>query len=229
MAPCPHPYNCPWKHKYTYSSWFVGFALEAERGGGQSLKVKTCQYWWGACMLPYFRLWIKPLRSVTHGQCNSRPIYRPTVTFPAAGHRWPSTGHQIILLSDTDRGTWVWITCPRSLQGLHGRESNSIPPEWQANALSKILYTANRHQAHLNRIISSNTKTRIIWKMLGPFATASRRTPPVLILHCHSPGVATVACRLRVHVHNNNNDNNDNAWQKGPLWPYRMGTIIQYV
>ena len=32
--------------------------------------------------------------------------------------------------------------------------------------------------------------------MLGPFATASRRTPPVLILHCHSPGVATVARRL---------------------------------
>jgi len=27
--------------------------------------------------------------------------------------------------------------------------------------------------------------------MLGPFATASRRTPPVL--HCNSPGVATVA------------------------------------
>ena len=35
--------------------------------------------------------------------------------------------------------------------------------------------------------------TRSIWKMLGPFATASRRTPPVL--HCHSPGVATVARR----------------------------------
>jgi len=33
--------------------------------------------------------------------------------------------------------------------------------------------------------------TRSIWKMLGPFATASHRTPPVL--HCHSPGVATVA------------------------------------
>ena len=33
--------------------------------------------------------------------------------------------------------------------------------------------------------------------MLGPFATASRRTPPVLILHYHSPGVATVARRLR--------------------------------
>jgi len=49
--------------------------------------------------------------------------------------------------------------------------------------------------------------------MLGPFATASRRTPPVL--HCHSPGVcmshaATVARRLRIDVHNNINDNNDN-------------------
>jgi len=28
--------------------------------------------------------------------------------------------------------------------------------------------------------------------MLGPFATASRHTPPVLILHYYSPGVATV-------------------------------------
>jgi len=46
-------------------------------------------------------------------------------------------------------------------------------------------------------------------KMLGPFATASRRTPPVL--HCHSLGVATVARRLRIDVHNNNDDNNDNA------------------
>ena len=31
-------------------------------------------------------------------------------------------------------------------------------------------------------------QTRSIWKMLGPFATASRSTP-----HYHSPGVATVA------------------------------------
>jgi len=43
--------------------------------------------------------------------------------------------------------------------------------------------------------------------MLGPFATASRRTPPVL--HCHSPDVATVARRLRIDVYNN--DDNDNA------------------
>jgi len=46
--------------------------------------------------------------------------------------------------------------------------------------------------------------------MLGPFVTASRRTPPVL--HCHSPGGATVARRLRIDVHDNDDDdNNDNA------------------
>jgi len=44
--------------------------------------------------------------------------------------------------------------------------------------------------------------------MLGPFATASCRTPPDL--HCHSPGVAAVVRRLRIDVHNNI-DNNDNA------------------
>ena len=47
--------------------------------------------------------------------------------------------------------------------------------------------------------------------MLGPFATASRRTPSVLILHCHSPSVATVARRLRIDVHNDIDNNNDNA------------------
>jgi len=44
--------------------------------------------------------------------------------------------------------------------------------------------------------------------------TANRRSPPVLILHCHSPYVATVARRLRIDVHNdidNNNNDNDNA------------------
>ena len=72
------------------------------------------------------------------------------------------------------------------------------------------------------KIFLSAVWTRSIWKMLGPFATASRRTPPVL--HFHSPGVATVARRLRIDVHNNI-DNNDNAWQRGPLWPHGMGPI----
>jgi len=62
--------------------------------------------------------------------------------------------------------------------------------------------------------------------MLGPFATASRRTPPVL--QCHSPGVATVARRLRIDVHNNIDNNDNNVWQRGPLWPHGMGPIMQF-
>jgi len=56
---------------------------------------------------------------------------------------------------------------------------------------------------------NANYYTIHIMKNVGPIATASRRTPPVL--HCHSPGVATVARRLRIDVHNNINNNNDNA------------------
>ena len=82
---------------------------------------------------------------------------------------------------------------------------------WRTPAISRFIYLF----------------TRSIWKMLGPFATASRCTPPVL--RCHSPGVATVARRMRIDVHNNDdNDNNDNAWQRGQLWPHRMGPKIPH-
>ena len=36
----------------------------------------------------------KPLKSVTHGQCDARP----TVTFPAAGHHYPMTGTKLYSL-----------------------------------------------------------------------------------------------------------------------------------
>jgi len=36
----------------------------------------------------------KPLKSVTHGQCDARP----TVTFPVAGHRCPATGTKLYCL-----------------------------------------------------------------------------------------------------------------------------------
>jgi len=36
---------------------------------------------------------------------------------------------------------------------------------------------------------------------------------------------ATVTRRLHIDVHDNDNDDNDNAWQRGPLWPHRMGPI----
>jgi len=44
-------------------------------------------------------------------------------------------------------------------------------------------------------------------KNVGPIRHCE--PPHALILHCHSPGVATVARRLRIDVHDN--DNNDNA------------------
>ena len=49
-------------------------------------------------------------------------------------------------------------------------------------------------------------------KYVGPIRHCE--PPHALILHCHSPGVATVARRLRIDVHDNHdndNDNNDNA------------------
>ena len=67
-------------------------------------------------------------------------------------------------------------------------------------------------------------------KYVGPIRHCE--PPHALILHCHSPGVATVARRLRIDVHDNDNDNdnnNDNAWQRGPLWPHRMGPINEEI
>jgi len=57
-------------------------------------------------------------------------------------------------------------------------------------------------------------------KNVGPIRHCKPRTP-----HCHSPGVATVARRLCIDVHNNDDDN---SWQRGPLWPHRMGPKIGY-
>jgi len=61
--------------------------------------------------------------------------------------------------------------------------------------------------------------------MLGPFATASR----YIAIHQVSllSHAATVVRRLRIDVHNDDDDNNDNAWQRGPLRPQRMGPITR--
>jgi len=60
-----------------------------------------------------------------------------------------------------------------------------------------------RDNATLNIIVYNNNKKHL--KNVGPFATASRRTP-----HCHSPGVASVASHADVH-NNNDDDDNDSA------------------
>jgi len=60
--------------------------------------------------------------------------------------------------------------------------------------------------------------TRSILKMLGPFATASRR---YMLLDVASRTPAIVIAQAACDVH----DDNDNAWQRGPLWPHGMGPI----
>jgi len=44
----------------------------------------------------------KPLKSVTHGQCNARP----TVTFPVAEHHRPLTGTKLYCLVTEAHGCW---------------------------------------------------------------------------------------------------------------------------
>ena len=53
----------------------------------------------------------KPLKAVTHGQCD----VRPTVTFPAAGHHRPLDRYQIMLHSD--RGNFGEERFPRLERG----------------------------------------------------------------------------------------------------------------
>ena len=66
-----------------------------------------------------------------------------------------------------------------------------------------------------SKIVIITIITRSIWKMLGPFATASRRTP----IH-----QVSLLSHARIDVHDN--DDNDNAWQRWPLWPHGMGPIM---
>jgi len=49
--------------------------------------------------------------------------------------------------------------------------------------------------------------------MLGPFATASRRTPLFYITIHQASLLSHAACTIAIaiDVHNNNDDNNDNA------------------
>jgi len=50
-----------------------------------------------------------------------------------------------------------------------------------------------------------DNKLQETMKNVGPIRHCE--PPHALILHCHSPGVATVARRLRIDVHDNDNDN----------------------
>ena len=57
--------------------------------------------------------------------------------------------------------------------------------------------------------IRKSTENKKHLKNVGPIRHCE--PPHALILHCHSPGVATAARRLRIDVHDNDDNNNDNA------------------
>jgi len=99
----------------------------------------------------------KPLKSVTHGHCDARP----TVTSPATGHHRPLTGTKLYTVLLGDRGTCVWITCPRLLpeswtaeiqtRDLLSRESNALtttPPGHTHSSRHIILSSDCRHASH---------------------------------------------------------------------------------
>jgi len=105
----------------------------------------------------------------------------------------------------------------------------------QCRTCSVLWKKISRHFARLSKLKFPAWKKPPYCKLLSLFWINKKHLknvgpnchcePP----HAHSPGVATgtVARRLRIDVHGNNDDNNnDNAWQRGPLWPHRMGLKI---
>jgi len=73
-------------------------------------------------------------------------------------------------------------------------------------------------------LCSRSKRTRSIWKMLGPFATASRRTPFHQMSLAVLSRAACASMSTTTTTDNDDNDNdNDNAWQRGQLWPHGMG------
>jgi len=83
-----------------------------------------------------------------------------------------------------------------------------------STTVQRHLYPAPTHSVDIFQLNKKHLKN------FGPIRHCE--PPHALILHCHSPGVATVARRLRIDVH----DDDDDAWQRGPLWLHRMGPII---
>ena len=92
----------------------------------------------------------KPLKSVTHGQCDARPA----VTFPAAGHHCPLTGTKVYCLVTEAR------VCEQLAQGCYlkarGRESNPRPSESQVQR-------SNHHQATHTRTVKGRKMRRSCW------------------------------------------------------------------
>ena len=74
------------------------------------------------------------------------------------------------------------------------------------NEILYIVYNFRHIWSRNSRVYTVNNKKHL--KNVGPIHHCE--PPHALILHCHSPGVATVARLLHIDVHDNDN-NNDNA------------------
>ena len=97
----------------------------------------------------------KPLKSVTHGQCDARP----TVTFPAAGHHLPLTGTKLYCLV-TEVGLHV---CEQLAQGCYPKvERPGIEPATVCVASQhRNHYTTRPHYGlKLNSTTRTRTRTR---------------------------------------------------------------------
>jgi len=67
-----------------------------------------------------------------------------------------------------------------------------------------VMLPAGIRTCHVTKELQSSCFNKKHLKNVGPI----RHCEP---LHCHSPGVATVARRLLIDVHNDDDDDNDNA------------------
>ena len=98
----------------------------------------------GGVHLPHIGLWARRWIDPLSGKCDARP----TVTFPAAEHHRPLAGTKLYcLVSNGDRGTWVWTTCPElipSNAAAGALESNLRPLDHKSNALPGYHYTPSR-------------------------------------------------------------------------------------
>jgi len=101
--------------------------------------------------------------------------------------------------------------------GCQNEPSSACATQWHISTHYMYIITAIKLVEWLQSTLCYNKKHL---KNVGPIRHCE--PPHALILHCHSPGAATVARRLRINVHD---DDDDNAWQRGPLWPMEWAQI----
>jgi len=95
----------------------------------------------------------KPLKSVTHGQCDARP----TVTFPVAGHRCPATGTKLYCLVTEAHG------CE---QLAHGRYLTSARPGVELATSRVASQRLNRYATRPHKkLIDPTPVSRILYRV----------------------------------------------------------------